>query len=110
MTGSIFQSIPPERVGLNGDYDHNGLAKRVDLALRQQFDTYEIDQIRVAQRGTVVVLTGKVAHQRLLKRMMQAVLGVSGAAAVEVTGVELASSTKASELLSCCLNPIYYAY
>lgn len=51
----IFRSIPPERIGLNGEYDHSGLAKRVDRSFRQQFLPEELAKLTVSQRGRVVI-------------------------------------------------------
>ncbi|NJR58997.1 MAG: hypothetical protein HC769_09150 [Cyanobacteria bacterium CRU_2_1] len=56
---SLFKTIPPERVGLCGEYDHKGLAKRVSLAFSQNFRHSDIRDLRVNQRGAVVVLMGK---------------------------------------------------
>lgn len=91
---SLFKTIPPERVGLRGEYDHNGLAKRVSLALRQQFAPEEIHGIRVTQRGAVVVLLGKITSQRLLVRLINVSLAVSGAADVEINGVGIGHRLK----------------
>jgi hypothetical protein len=37
------QTIPPERIGLNGEYDQSGLAKRVALAFDQDPQLNDID-------------------------------------------------------------------
>jgi hypothetical protein len=87
---SLFKSIPPERVGLDGEYDHQGLAKRVSLAFRQHFTPDELQNLRVNQRGAVVVLMGKIADQRLLIRLVNVAMEVSGAADVEINGVSVA--------------------
>jgi hypothetical protein len=87
---SLFQSIPPERVGLNGAYDHNGLAKRVWHLFSQTFEPDEIAKLRVTQRGAVVVIVGKISGQQLLIRLVRSAMTVSGAVDVEVNGVSLA--------------------
>ena len=84
---SFFKTIPPERVGLNGEYDHSGLAKRVEQAFRKQFPPHQIDQIRITQRGRVVVLTGQASNQSLLDHMAEVALTVMGATDVETFGV-----------------------
>ena len=43
------QSIAPERVGLNGEYDQSGLAKRVALAFDEDSELDDIDTLWVAQ-------------------------------------------------------------
>jgi len=95
---SIFASIPPERIGLNGEYDHNGLAKRVLLAFQQEFAADTLTDIRVKQRGRVVILMGKVCSNRLLARMIQVALKVHGAADVESYGVAVETSSRSNEL------------
>jgi hypothetical protein len=94
-TTSLFRTIPPERVGVSGDYDHYGLAKRVMLAFNQAFETSEIAKLRITQRGSVVVVMGTVDSQRLLIRLVQVAMGVSGAADVEINGVSVADCLKA---------------
>ena len=87
---SLFQTIPPERIGLNGEYDYNGLAKRVSHRLSQTFEPDEIAKLRVMQRGAVVLLLGKISSQQLLVRLVQIATSVNGVVDVEVNGVSLA--------------------
>ncbi|HEY9631190.1 MAG TPA: phospholipid-binding protein [Coleofasciculaceae cyanobacterium] len=89
-SNSLFSTIPPERVGLDGDYDHNGLAKRVSLALSHAFDPSEVSKLRISQRGAVVVFVGNIASQRLLIRLVNVSMSVNGAVDVEVNGVSVA--------------------
>lgn len=93
-TVDMFRTIPPERVGLNGEYDHQGLAKRVSLAFRQQFGSAEISGLRVTQRGAVVVLMGVIPNQRLLIKLVNAAMAVAGTADVEVNGISVGYSLK----------------
>lgn len=86
---ALFQTIPPERIGLHGEYDHCGLAKRVRLLLEQEFAAEDIRNLTVLQRGRVVVFMGSVANRRLLNRLIQAALQVYGSADVESYGVTL---------------------
>ncbi len=86
---SFFQTIPPERIGLNGEYDHSGLAKRVDQALRKQFNSLQLEKLRITQRGRVVILAGQVLNQPLLDQMVSTALNVIGATNVETYGVSL---------------------
>lgn len=78
-----FQSIPPERVGLNGEYDYYGLQKRVEALFRQQFSASDLAHLKVKQRGRVVVLQGHVASQDILKRLVDLASEVEGAIRVE---------------------------
>jgi hypothetical protein len=72
-------SIPPERVGLNGEYDQSGLAKRVALAFDQNPEIDDIDTVYVAQRGDTVVLKGKVPNQTILQKLTAVAKNVHGA-------------------------------
>lgn len=93
-TISLFQTIPPERIGLRGEYDHQGLAKRVLLTFRQNFSAAEISDLRVTQRGAVVILRGTISSQRLLIRLVNLAMTVAGTADVEVNGASVGYSLK----------------
>lgn len=86
----FFRLLPPERVGLNGEYDHSGLAKRVDRALHQAFLPQELERLKITQRGRVVVLAGYAPNACLLRQFVASAASVSGATAVETFGVKLA--------------------
>ncbi|MBD2019608.1 phospholipid-binding protein [Leptolyngbya sp. FACHB-36] len=85
----FFTTIPPERVGLNGEYDHNGLAKRVERTFRQRFPGAYLDQLRINQRGRVVILIGKVLNHEVLCQLASTALEVAGASSVETHAVAL---------------------
>jgi hypothetical protein len=106
---NILRTIPPERVGLQGEYDHNGLAKRVELAFRQTFSPEEIARLKITQRGTVVMLVGCVASPRLLNRMVNVALSVDGAADVEVNGTSVSRPPWFAHQESDLLNRASYA-
>lgn len=78
-----FRSSPPERIGVYGEYDYNGLAKRVMQCFRQRVGD-EVAQLKVRQRGCVVILTGVVSSRRLLTRLVRLANTVEGAALVEL--------------------------
>ena len=80
---SNFRSSPPERIGVYGEYDYNGLAKRVMQCFRQRAGD-EVAQLKVRQRGCVVILTGVVSSRRLLTRLVRLANTVEGAALVEL--------------------------
>lgn len=88
----LFATIPPERVGLNGEYDHNGLAKRVILALRESFNSDDIGNLRVTQRGRVVIFMGEVSSSRILTKLINLAMQVDGATYVETCGVTVKDS------------------
>jgi osmotically-inducible protein OsmY len=81
--------IPAERVGLNGEYDQSGLAKRVALAFDQDSSLADIDSLYVAQTGGTVVLKGSVPSQEILDQMVSIAQGVSGATDVQTDQVSV---------------------
>ncbi|KZL49897.1 BON domain-containing protein [Nodularia spumigena] len=81
------ESIPPERLGLNGEYDQSGLAKRVALAFDQDSQLGDIDTLWVAQTSGTVVLKGKVPDQETLKKMVAVARSVNGATGVNTDEV-----------------------
>jgi len=83
------QSIPPERVGLSGEYDQSGLAKRVALAFDQDDQLDDVDTLWVAQTSGTVVLKGKVPSQDILNKMVSVARSVSGATGVDTAQVTI---------------------
>ena len=81
------QTIPPERMGLNGEYDQSGLAKRVAQAFDANPDFADIETVYVAQHGTTVVLKGTVPSQEIVNRLVTIAKGVKGATGVETNQV-----------------------
>ncbi|MCC5613958.1 phospholipid-binding protein [Nostoc sp. CHAB 5836] len=77
------QSIPPERLGLSGEYDQSGLAKRVALAFDQDPQLEDVDTLWVAQTGSTVVLKGKVPSQEILNKMISVARSVNGTTDVD---------------------------
>ncbi|MEM6424670.1 MAG: phospholipid-binding protein [Cyanobacteria bacterium P01_D01_bin.128] len=87
-----FCAIPLERVGLKGEYDYQGLAKRVSHRLKCAFGIEAIAELSIFQRGRVVILHGKVLSQQLLSSLIQAAMEEPGADYVELRGVVVAQS------------------
>jgi osmotically-inducible protein OsmY len=81
------EEIPLERVGLNGEYDQSGLAKRVALAFDEDSQFDDIDSLYVAQLGSTVVLKGQVPSQEILDEMVAIASEVSGATDVNTDQV-----------------------
>jgi osmotically-inducible protein OsmY len=82
-------AVAPERVGLNGEYDQSGLAKRVALAFDEDAAIADIDTLWVAQTGGAVVLKGTAPSQDVLDQMVALASGVSGATEVNTDGVTI---------------------
>ncbi|MDZ8189187.1 MAG: phospholipid-binding protein [Nostoc sp. ChiSLP02] len=88
-SSTATQTIPPERLGLNGEYDQSGLAKRVALAFDQDAQLDDVDTLWVAQTGSTVVLKGKVPNQQILDRMVSVARTVNGATNVDTTQAQV---------------------
>jgi hypothetical protein len=86
-TSTTTQTIPPERLGLNGEYDQSGLAKRVALAFDEDPQLDDVNTLWVAQTGSTVVLRGKVNSQEILKKMVSVARSVNGTTSVDTSEV-----------------------
>ncbi|MBW4631117.1 MAG: phospholipid-binding protein [Iphinoe sp. HA4291-MV1] len=83
------ETIPPERLGLEGEYDQSGLAKRVALAFDEDPSFDDIDTLWVAQLGSTVVLKGSVPSQDILDQLVNIASGVTGATDVQSDQVSI---------------------
>ena len=81
------ERVPPERMGLNGEYDQSGLAKRVALAFDEDPQLDDVDTLYVAQTGGTVVLKGQVPNRQVLDKMVSVARGVNGATSVDTSQV-----------------------
>ena len=84
-----FREIPPERVGLRGEYDHYGLQKRVEATLSHHFSEDAIARLIIRQRGRVIVLHGRVPSPDLLQAIINLIYEVDGIGQVELRGVDI---------------------
>jgi hypothetical protein len=81
------RDIPPERLGLDGSYDHAGLSKRVTQLVSDQFGLLTGETLRISQRGQVVVIVARTGlAEDLIAPMVDLILQLEGAAAVEING------------------------
>lgn len=85
------ESIAPERVGLNGEYDQSGLAKRVAQAFDNEASLTDIETLWVAQTSSTVVLKGEVPSQDILARLVAVAEKVNGATNVDTSQVTVTS-------------------
>jgi len=74
-------SIPPEKVGLDGSFDESGLAKRVAKALDDAGISDSVG-LWVAQTGNTVVLKYNPDAESILAKAEQVAQGVEGAGSV----------------------------
>lgn len=81
---SGLPTIPPERVGVRGEYDYYGLANRVRLSLYKHFGQEAANQLDIHQRGSAIILSGKVTNRAMLARLVQCILETDGASQVEL--------------------------
>jgi osmotically-inducible protein OsmY len=80
-------SIPPEKVGLDGNFDESGLAKRVALAFDNDAQLDDVGTLWVAQLSSQVVLKGKVPSQDYLDKAISIAQRVNGATDVDASQV-----------------------
>ena len=73
--------IPPEKVGIDGQFDESGLAKRVAQALDEAGISDSVG-LWVAQTGSTVVLKYNPDAESVLSKAEQVAKGVDGASAV----------------------------
>ncbi|WOD37507.1 hypothetical protein [Nodosilinea sp. E11] len=86
-----LSAIPPERVGLSGEYDYYGLAKRIQANFCSHAGRAAVRQITVKQRGSTVILSGRVDSLHLLDQLVNLALHTEGATHVEVQDVQVNS-------------------
>ncbi|NJM99298.1 MAG: BON domain-containing protein [Phormidesmis sp. RL_2_1] len=79
---NIFPNSPPERIGIQGEYDYYGLAHRVAHHFQQVVGDGAA-RLKVRQRGCVVILTGTVASRDVLNRLVTLAGRVEGAGLIE---------------------------
>ncbi len=80
-------SIPAAKVGLNGEFDESGMAKRVALAFDEDPMLDDVDTLWVAQLSSKVVLKGKVPSQQILDKMVSVAMTADGATEVDTSAV-----------------------
>lgn len=81
------ESAPPEQIGLDGESDPSGLAKRVALAFDENPDVDDIETVYLAQKGSIIVLKGKVPSPEALDKIVSVAQEVNGVTAVEADRV-----------------------
>ena len=82
-------SIAIERTGLDGEYDPNGLAKRVAQALEEDFILSGISQVYVAQNNRKIILKGTISDRNFLDRLVTIAQNVQGVSEVDISQVEI---------------------
>jgi hypothetical protein len=82
-----LSAIPPERVGLQGEYDYYGLAHRIQARFQDYMGRKEDASIVVKQRGSAIILTGCVSKTELLNDLVALAMATEGVTQLEVCHV-----------------------
>ncbi|MEY3297468.1 MAG: hypothetical protein RLZZ597_728 [Cyanobacteriota bacterium] len=91
-------TIPPERVGLQGEYDHYGLAKRIQARFRERLGRIETAKVTIKQRGGVIILRGQVDRRDILEDLITIALSTEGTTHVEVWDMAIGALDPAPKL------------
>lgn len=87
--GNKADDVPDYKVGLDGEFDESGLAKRVALAFDEDNQLDDVDGLWVAQTSATVVLKGSVPSQSILDKMVTVAKGVDGTDSVDTSQVKV---------------------
>ncbi|NJO80214.1 MAG: hypothetical protein HC827_18030 [Cyanobacteria bacterium RM1_2_2] len=86
-------TLPLEYVGIHGEYDPQGLAKRVAQAFDQHSEIRQINTLCIIQHGDRISLLGKVANTDTLRQVIDLAEQVDGTKEVDVRQVVVESET-----------------
>lgn len=90
-TESSVMTLPLEYVGIHGEYDPHGLAKRVAQAFDQHSEIRQINTLCIIQHGNRINLLGKVANKDVLRQVIDLAKQVDGTKEVDVNQVVVES-------------------
>lgn len=82
---------PPEYMGVEGEYDMQGLVKRVAVAFDDDPIAHSIHTLRITQEGSTIVFTGSAPSQEILDRLYAIARKVDGTKAIETRQVTIES-------------------
>lgn len=80
---------PPDCMGLEGEYDPFGLAKRVAKALDERPQTAHISTLTLEQRGNKIIYDGQVSDRQALEAVVDVTRRIDGTHEVETDHVEV---------------------
>ena len=83
------ESVAVERIGLDGEYDPSGLAKRVARAFEEDIILQGIPNVYVAQNESKIILKGTVSNQTFLDRLVAVARNVRGVSEVDISQVQI---------------------
>lgn len=84
--------VLPKNMGLEGEYDPNGLAKRVAAAFDKNQDIEDVETLEIFQDDSTIILKGSVPNQSILDHMIDVASKVDGTKAVETSQVVIQAS------------------
>ncbi len=84
--------VLPKNMGLEGEYDPNGLAKRVAAAFDKNPDIEDVQTLEIFQDDSTIILKGSVPNQSILDHMIDVASKVDGTEAVETSQVIIQAS------------------
>jgi hypothetical protein len=87
MAGERQPPVPPECMGLHGEYDIEGLAKRVAATFDQVPELQNIQTIEIIQNGGKIILKGAIESQDQLEQLVELASQVDGTKEVDVRHV-----------------------
>lgn len=90
--GSQKSDLPLEYVGIQGEYDPQGLAKRVAQRFDQHPQVSKIETLCIIQNGARISLLGKIDDGVLLQQVIDLAKQVSGTKGVDVSQVVIEHS------------------
>ncbi|HSM81896.1 MAG TPA: hypothetical protein VLS96_09425 [Nodosilinea sp.] len=97
---AALSAIPPERVGLNGEYDYYGLAKRIKASFQERLGRAAALKLSVKQRGSAVILSGQVETLDLLDQLVTLALHAEGTTHVEVHDIQVSNLKTAQAVVA----------
>lgn len=87
--GTHMPPPPPEFMGLNGEYDPSGLAKRAAIALDDDPVASHLEELRLIQFGDSVIFEGQVPSRIDLDHVVDVVRQVDGTKKIETDRVSI---------------------
>jgi len=84
--------MPPDCLGLEGEYDPFGLARRVAKALDERPQTAQVSTLTLEQRGNAIVFEGLAPNQKVLDAIVDITRRIDGTHAIDIDQVEVAKS------------------
>lgn len=83
--------IPPEYMGLEGEYDTNGLAKRTAAAFDADPSVKDLETLHITQDGSTIILEGSVPNQDVLAHLSDLACRVDGTKAINTDRVNVST-------------------